>query len=181
MPTPEFTEDKPAPEAPAEVEIIERTVGQPLPTEDPLDQVEIDANRAPGVDSPWHASAREKVQAEFGPPPMSEVELRRQEYRRAFNEQIVRQSGLVLRNELGLVRQDVLAACLDLKEQTLELWRMKKKGPPYVKLGKGVFYRIADLDAWIGANSKNTVAPADPDDEIEAEASPSGMDTGVAG
>lgn len=36
---------------------------------------------------------------------------------------------------------------------TLAHWRYTKQGPPYVKIGHAVRYRIADLDKWIEANT----------------------------
>lgn len=42
---------------------------------------------------------------------------------------------------------------LSLTVHALERWRVKGGGPPYAKLGSAVRYRIADLDAWIAANT----------------------------
>ena len=40
-------------------------------------------------------------------------------------------------------------AYLGVSTQTLARWRMEGFGPPFVKLGRGVFYRAGDLRAWI--------------------------------
>ena len=40
------------------------------------------------------------------------------------------------------------AAYLGVKPCTLELWRCRKKGPRYFKLGSRVMYDLADLDVW---------------------------------
>jgi len=40
------------------------------------------------------------------------------------------------------------AARLCLAESTLEKLRVSGDGPPFVKLGRAVRYRLADLDAW---------------------------------
>ena len=41
------------------------------------------------------------------------------------------------------------AAYLDLQKATLETWRCLGRGPPFVKMGRLVKYRVADLDAYI--------------------------------
>lgn len=40
---------------------------------------------------------------------------------------------------------------------TLNTWRYLNKGPKYVRMGRKIMYRRADLDAWMDAN---TVTPA---------------------
>jgi hypothetical protein len=37
---------------------------------------------------------------------------------------------------------------------TLRNWRAMRIGPPFIKIGKAVLYRISELDAW---DKKNTV------------------------
>lgn len=37
--------------------------------------------------------------------------------------------------------------------QTLAIWRMKNKGPRYVKIGGRIRYRLSDVDAWLEANT----------------------------
>jgi hypothetical protein len=37
------------------------------------------------------------------------------------------------------------------KPATLTTWRWQRRGPPFVKLGRRVFYRRGDLHAWIAA------------------------------
>ena len=41
------------------------------------------------------------------------------------------------------------AAYLRLSKPTLERFRLTGGGPSYVKLGRAVRYRRADLDAWV--------------------------------
>lgn len=38
---------------------------------------------------------------------------------------------------------------------TLEQWRARNDGPPFVKMGRSVRYRRADLDQWIEARVQN--------------------------
>lgn len=40
------------------------------------------------------------------------------------------------------------AEYLGLSHNTLSAWRKTDQGPPYVRLGRAVRYRRADLDAW---------------------------------
>jgi excisionase family DNA binding protein len=35
------------------------------------------------------------------------------------------------------------------KERTLERWRHTGGGPPFVKVGRAVRYRLSDLEAWL--------------------------------
>lgn len=38
---------------------------------------------------------------------------------------------------------------MQVKEQTLAAWRCHREGPPFVKVGRLVRYRVADLDEWL--------------------------------
>lgn len=57
-----------------------------------------------------------------------------------------------LRSSVGLLSEDDLANILDVGIATLQSWRAGKTGPDYVKAGKKVFYRRADVEEWIAAN-----------------------------
>ena len=35
----------------------------------------------------------------------------------------------------------------------LKMWRYRKKGPPYVKLGAKILYRTSDIVAWEAAGT----------------------------
>ena len=41
------------------------------------------------------------------------------------------------------------ATFLNLSPNTLSRWRWSGDGPRYVKLGRAVRYRVADLEAWL--------------------------------
>ena len=60
----------------------------------------------------------------------------------------------------GLLTTKEAAEFLGMKAQTLMLWRVYHKGPPYVKMtdspAGAVRYRLSDLNDWISARS---VAP----------------------
>jgi hypothetical protein len=46
---------------------------------------------------------------------------------------------------------------LGLKPDTLTTWRSLGRGPDFVKVGRAVFYRRADLNAWLGAQRRQPV------------------------
>jgi predicted DNA-binding transcriptional regulator AlpA len=53
------------------------------------------------------------------------------------------------REKLGLITPEELAAALEVTTTTLQTWRVQDYGPRFVKLGKGVFYRYAEVQEWI--------------------------------
>lgn len=38
-----------------------------------------------------------------------------------------------------------------LSVETLRYFRQRGEGPPYAKLGRRVFYRASDVEAWVSA------------------------------
>lgn len=61
-----------------------------------------------------------------------------------------------LRQDLGLLTEEELAAALDVRLSTLAGWRSRKEGPVFTRLGKRVFYRLDDVIEWI-ASQRSTV------------------------
>lgn len=49
----------------------------------------------------------------------------------------------------GRFDSDNAARYLAHKPKTLAMWRLQRKGPPWVKVGGRVFYFKADLDSFI--------------------------------
>ena len=47
---------------------------------------------------------------------------------------------------------------LGLKSVTLDAWRQRGEGPPYVRLGRAVRYLRADVDAWVLARRVGPLA-----------------------
>jgi hypothetical protein len=45
------------------------------------------------------------------------------------------------------------AAILRLSERTLERHRLTGTGPKFMKAGRRVLYRPADIEAWVAANT----------------------------
>ena len=48
-----------------------------------------------------------------------------------------------------LLPEDAAAQDLKVKKQTLAAWRNRKQGPPYLKVGRLVFYRPSHLKEWL--------------------------------
>lgn len=51
---------------------------------------------------------------------------------------------------------DEAAEFLGVKPNTLEVWRTKKKGPKYSKIGSRVLYDINDLEEYFASRSVHT-------------------------
>ena len=56
----------------------------------------------------------------------------------------------------GLLSTFEAAEFLGVPRETLAVWRMRKTGPRYSKIGRHVKYRQADLDAWVEAHTIQT-------------------------
>ena len=50
------------------------------------------------------------------------------------------------------------AARLTLSPNTLEVWRVRGKGPRYVKLGRAVRYRESDLDEFVEKGTRGNTS-----------------------
>jgi excisionase family DNA binding protein len=53
----------------------------------------------------------------------------------------------------ALLREQEAADLLSLSIRTLQSWRIRSAGPPFVQVGRAVRYRRRDLIAWIDANT----------------------------
>ena len=53
-----------------------------------------------------------------------------------------------------LVSPDSVADELHVKRETLTAWRTLGRGPRFIKVGRAVFYRRADLSQWLGAQQR---------------------------
>jgi predicted DNA-binding transcriptional regulator AlpA len=63
-----------------------------------------------------------------------------------------------LRDAFEMLSPADLAALIGVDERTLAVWRagLRPRGPDFVKLGRAVFYRRADVNAWIALNVTST-------------------------
>ena len=50
------------------------------------------------------------------------------------------------------------AGYLDLPPRTLDMWRYKGTGPPYIKIGRHVRYRQSDLDRYLDSRTVDPTA-----------------------
>jgi hypothetical protein len=61
---------------------------------------------------------------------------------------------------LDLHTQAEAAKALRLSERTLERMRLTGLGPVYVKAGRRVLYRQADLEAWVASQVRASTSEA---------------------
>jgi len=54
-----------------------------------------------------------------------------------------------------------VAQLCSLSEMTLRKWRMTGEGPRFIRLGRSVRYRQADLEAFLAARAFTTTTEAD--------------------
>jgi hypothetical protein len=52
--------------------------------------------------------------------------------------------------------QEQLARRWNISPRTLERWRWQRKGPPYLRIGGRVVYRLDDVEAFEAKNFKDT-------------------------
>lgn len=57
-----------------------------------------------------------------------------------------------------LIDEGALATHLGVSRSTLQSWRYSGRGPRFIKLGRMVRYRVADVDAYLAANTRNGAA-----------------------
>jgi predicted DNA-binding transcriptional regulator AlpA len=55
-----------------------------------------------------------------------------------------------------LLDTDRVAALLGLRPNTLAQWRVSGAGPVYLKIGRRVRYRAADVDAWLATPARRS-------------------------
>lgn len=47
------------------------------------------------------------------------------------------------------------AEVLRLGMATLHRWRKAGKGPPYIEMGRKIYYRPADIERWVSQQQRN--------------------------
>ena len=52
------------------------------------------------------------------------------------------------------------AARLGFSVRTLQQWRVKGEGPPFIKLGASVRYDPAAVDAWLDEHTRTNTGPS---------------------
>jgi len=69
-------------------------------------------------------------------------------------------SSLLITQEeaMSTVRVREAASRLGLSASTLNKWRTQGRGPQFVKLGRSVCYRTADLDSWLQDQTRSSTS-----------------------
>jgi len=57
------------------------------------------------------------------------------------------------------IRDQELARELKLQPQTLAIWRHRRVGPPWTKIGRACWYRRRDVEAWIADQYRGKQSP----------------------
>lgn len=70
-------------------------------------------------------------------------------------------TGSTISDTGRLLRPRELSELLGVPVGTLANWRSARTGPPFVKVGRHVRYRIGDVDEWVAARvfAPETVTP----------------------
>jgi hypothetical protein len=63
---------------------------------------------------------------------------------------------------MKLLNQQATATYLSISERTLERWRVSGVGPSYIKLGRRVAYREADLIEFINSHRRTSTSEVRP-------------------
>lgn len=68
-----------------------------------------------------------------------------------MDQRTTRTRGRAARDPRALLKQNQAASLLGVSERTLECWRSRGGGPPFVKISRrAVRYRRQDIDQWVG-------------------------------
>jgi hypothetical protein len=59
--------------------------------------------------------------------------------------------------ELKHLTQEALARRWNISPRTLERWRWLRKGPPYLRIGGRIVYRLVDIEAFEAARLQSAV------------------------
>jgi predicted DNA-binding transcriptional regulator AlpA len=58
--------------------------------------------------------------------------------------------------DLGLLSPEQVSQVTGIAVATLDTWRCRRIGPQFIKLGRKIWYRLLDLEAWIKQNRQET-------------------------
>lgn len=73
------------------------------------------------------------------------------------------EDGPITYADFGLMTEDELAFAFDLTKNTMAKWRKNEdvdgqSGPAFCRIGKTIYYRVDDVDTWIGSNIEHPPA-----------------------
>jgi predicted DNA-binding transcriptional regulator AlpA len=66
--------------------------------------------------------------------------------------------GVEVSGSHNLIDEPALAARLGVSRSTLQSWRYSGRGPCFIKLGRMVRYRVADVETYLRANTRGSAA-----------------------
>ena len=75
-------------------------------------------------------------------------------WEREFRRKVLMEDGLVDRLEA--------AEMTGVTDRTLLRWHREGKGPPRIYRGRSVYYRIAEIEAWLGQSDQHSAVSLDP-------------------
>ncbi len=61
-----------------------------------------------------------------------------------------------------LLNENEIARQFGLPEKRLQALRCRGGGPKFIKVGRSVRYRAADVEAWLEANTKTSTSESQP-------------------
>jgi hypothetical protein len=66
-----------------------------------------------------------------------------------------------VRDDLQLLNQRQAAEVLAVNPRTMEGWRCRGDGPPFIRLGRVIRYRLQDLHTWLEDRTFQSTTEAD--------------------
>lgn len=72
-------------------------------------------------------------------------------------------------DEIRFISPKIAAMIYGLNQLTLTNYRYKKVGPPFYRVGRRVFYRVADFEAWFASHRVLTDSVAIPTGPEQAQ------------
>lgn len=66
------------------------------------------------------------------------------------------------KNLFGLLTPQQLAEQLGVTVRTLQLWQVKRTGPPVVQAGRQVYYRVASVESWLASRERRNRSDTSP-------------------
>lgn len=69
-------------------------------------------------------------------------------------------------NPSKLIDEHAVAELLCISVRTLQAWRLRRTGPPFIRVGRAIRYQISALLLWIGTN---TCGPAENSGQAASE------------
>lgn len=72
-------------------------------------------------------------------------------------EAVTTELGPAIRRELGLLTEVEVAAACNRNVMTIRNWRGQRVGPPFVKMGQEVFYRVEAVKKYLAENEIATM------------------------